>query len=285
MSVPTVREPRALRALALVVATLAALAGCRRNNGVPGVAEVSATPPAGAAAALRYNAKAQRWTWTFRSEHLGEARELVVPVGQLVEIDLRSIDVPHRMTVPGLGIDAEADGAHPSSLWLRVLRAGTYPGVCREECRRAPGFRPTIRALPPAEFDAARAAAQQPPPGQTVAQWGERLFRDNGCSACHSMDGAALAGPTLRGIWSTELRLTDGRTVRLEGEEGARFVRDSLVGTPRPSVVGYPRIMPTYAGMLRDVEVAALTAYIACGAADGCAQPACAGLQMCAPPR
>ena len=49
------------------------------------------------------------------------------------------------------------------------------------------------------------------------------------CAACHSLDGAPKVGPTLRGAWGTERRVTsDGaeRTARFDEAYLARALRD-----------------------------------------------------------
>ena len=42
---------------------------------------------------------------------------------------------------------------------------------------------------------------------------GKSLFASLGCSSCHSIDGSAGAGPTLKGVFGSQVKLTNGKTV------------------------------------------------------------------------
>jgi mono/diheme cytochrome c family protein len=95
-----------------------------------------------------------------------------------------------------------------------------------------------------------------------IAQ-GKTLFTSAGCSGCHSLNGTAGAGPTLKGLAGGESTLTNGQTVTADDAYLARSITD-----PDAQIVkGYgPGIMaPAVAGFdlaAKPVDVRALVAFV-----------------------
>jgi uncharacterized membrane protein len=86
---------------------------------------------------------------------------------------------------------------------------------------------------------------------------GERLFKANGCQACHLPSPATLA-PTLHGIFGKPVELADGSTVTVDEAYVARSILE-----PNAQVVkGFGPSMPPYGTMLSEEEVGHLIAYV-----------------------
>jgi len=90
-------------------------------------------------------------------------------------------------------------------------------------------------------------------------QWaaGKRLFQQRGCAGCHEADSTG-AGPTLDGLF--------GRPVQ-DPACGVAFVDESYLreGIENPSAtvaVGFPPLMPSFAGQLTEKELQALIEYL-----------------------
>lgn len=65
--------------------------------------------------------------------------------------------------------------------------------------------------------------------------------RELGCTSCHSVDGNRSEGPTWKGLWDSEVQLTDGSTVVADEEYFRRSIED-----PAAQVrVGFTPTMPT----------------------------------------
>lgn len=94
------------------------------------------------------------------------------------------------------------------------------------------------------------------PPVTGVAAEGQQLFRSNGCSGCHSVDGSDGAGPTLSGVAGSPVRLADGSTVTADDA----YLRESIVNPTAKRVDGFNISMPKRE--LTDAQVDALIAYI-----------------------
>ena len=84
---------------------------------------------------------------------------------------------------------------------------------------------------------------------------GAKLYASRGCLACHAQGRVA---PPLEGLFGRTVHLADGKT--LVADE--RYLRESILDADARVVAGYPRLMPSYRGQLREDELDALVAYI-----------------------
>jgi len=104
---------------------------------------------------------------------------------------------------------------------------------------------------PPPAIDAAIA-----PPEPAVD--GAALYVEKACNACHSIDGTAKIGSSMKGLWGTTITLTDGTEVVVDEP----FVRASILDPAAQLRAGFPPTMPSYRDVLTDAEVDALVGYI-----------------------
>lgn len=72
-------------------------------------------------------------------------------------------------------------------------------------------------------------------PEQALASRGGTLYNQLGCQACHSLQGAAGAGPALNNVYGTEVKLTDGTTVVADDA----YMRESILNPNAKIVEGY----------------------------------------------
>ncbi len=127
----------------------------------------------GAAGPIALAVEAFRWGWTFSypnegvtvSGVTGSTPEVVVPVGQPVQVTLTAADVEHAFYVPAFLFKRDAVPGRPSSFYLTVERPGYYGGQCAEFCGTYHSQMPfAVRAVPPAEFAAWVASQRSPQP-------------------------------------------------------------------------------------------------------------------------
>lgn len=72
---------------------------------------------------------------------------------------------------------------------------------------------------------------------EQLAQQGEPLFQQYGCAACHSVNGNAGVGPTLKGVAGHSVRLDDGKTVNASEE----YIRESILQPDAKTVNGFSK--------------------------------------------
>jgi len=75
-----------------------------------------------------------------------------------------------------------------------------------------------------------------------VAQRGQEISTEQGCIACHTVDGSLGVGPSWLGMMGRVETLDDGSTIVVDEE----YFRESIRYANRKMVAGYPKVMPSY---------------------------------------
>lgn len=145
-----------------------------------------------------------------------------------------------------------AGGLAVGAVVLGLVVAAYAIGYHRGKGHAGPsGAKPTTtQAAPttPTTTQAAPATTTAPTesPAQLVAR-GKVLFGSDGCSGCHSLSGAAGAGPTVKGLAGGTTTLTDGTTVTADDaylsrsitEPDAQIVKGYQPGIMSAAVAGF----------------------------------------------
>ena len=94
----------------------------------------------------------------------------------------------------------------------------------------------------------------------TSAGQGARIVQRSGCLACHSVDGttAGKTGPTLKGLYGSQVRLVGKPAVRADDA----YITRSIVEPAADVVQGHEPGMPSFKGVLSDAEIRSVVMYI-----------------------
>jgi mono/diheme cytochrome c family protein len=77
-------------------------------------------------------------------------------------------------------------------------------------------------------------------PGIVAKPGGEGLYTSLGCQGCHSIDGSASSGPTLKAIFNAMVPLTNGQSVKADEQ----YLLESILDADKQIVKGYqPGVM------------------------------------------
>lgn len=203
---------------------------------------VSATPQ------LKISVTGFQWQWQFQypSEGVtvvglpGQAPEMVVPVGETVQLDLQSRDVIHGFYVPAYRIKEDVVPGRENYLWFQPDTEGTFEVMCSSYCgERHSYMRANLRVMPGKEFRKWYGAKT----GRRAALGARGIMDDAGCLVCHSLDGSPAPGPTFKGLWGRrETVVTDGTERAVTVDEA--YVRKSIREPAADLVKGYRTIMP-----------------------------------------
>jgi cytochrome c oxidase subunit 2 len=88
--------------------------------------------------------------------------EIVVPLGQLVHVQVTSADVIHAFAMPSFGVKVDAVPGRLNDTWFTATRLGTYYGQCSELCGRDHAFMPiAIRVVSEEDYAAWLTEAKQ----------------------------------------------------------------------------------------------------------------------------
>lgn len=92
------------------------------------------------------------------------------------------------------------------------------------------------------------------------AELGALLYKRQGCVQCHAIDEnvQGKAGPSFKGTFGTEQRLTSGESVTID----ENYIRKSILEPLAQVRAGFQPVMPSYQGRLRENEIDALVAFI-----------------------
>jgi len=104
----------------------------------------------------------------------------------------------------------------------------------------------------------ARAAAIAAAADDEVSvELGERLYVQQGCQACHSLDGSPGVGPTLAGLYGSEVTFVDGTSTTADEE----YIYESIVDPGARITEGFDNVMPPYAH-LSESEIQSMVEFI-----------------------
>ncbi|MFC4728641.1 cytochrome c oxidase subunit II [Coralloluteibacterium thermophilus] len=166
---------------------------------------------AGEVPTLRIEVTGHQWWWEVRYPADAErgwaeavtANELWLPVGELAEITVRSVDVIHSFWIPQLGGKLDMIPGRDNTLRLMAEAPGEFRGQCAEFCGAQHALMSFVAtAAPMEEFEAWRRSREVGGPAAAVPA-GAAALGDAGCAACHQLPGGPApeeAGPDLRHV-------------------------------------------------------------------------------------
>lgn len=209
--------------------------------------------------AMEIQVTAKQWLWEFRYGNGRQAiNELRVPLGRPVKLVMTSADVIHSLYIPDFRVKEDVLPGRYTFLWLEPRKAGRYDIFCAEYCGTGHStMNAALIVLPREEFDRWYAGEAEEKVESPVHK-GEELVEQSGCLACHTLDGTGKVGPSLKGVFARKVVLTDGATVTAD----ENYLRESLLDPAAKVVKGFPPVMPTYKGTLKDEDIMAIIAYI-----------------------
>lgn len=210
--------------------------------------------------ALEIRVTGYKWGWNFEYPSLGikTSQEFFVPVDRSVKLIMSSQDVIHSFYLPNFRIKRDVLPSSYSRLWFQANRTGIFQAFCTEYCGDRHSFMlANLHVMSRDGFDQWVATRQAEDISSIpLPELGERLYKEQGCNQCHSIDGSDGIGPTWKGAWGTDRNLTDGQIVKIDDN----YIRESIVNPKAKIAVGYAPVMPVY--RLDDRELDGLIEYI-----------------------
>jgi cytochrome c oxidase subunit 2 len=155
---------------------------------------------------------------------------------------LSSADVTHGMQIIGTNVNLMAVPGAVNFARVKFDEAGDYLVVCNEYCgaqHHNMAGHIHVRVTPPA-----------PPP--VVANAAPDVLEKYGCTACHSLDGSPMPGPTFKSLYGSKRILANGTTVVADDA----YITESILKPDAKVVKGF-EAMPSI-----DVEPADLHAIV-----------------------
>jgi|SRR5579871_1741212 len=135
-----------------------------------------------------------QWWWEVHYSAMDavDANEIHLPTGREMLVAVESADVIHDFWAPQLSRKVDAVPGKRNFVWIRVDRAGVYPGACAEYCGQQHAWmRLRVIAQDPAAYETWLAHEAQPaaePQGGDAAL-GRMRFGQLTCANCHNIRG------------------------------------------------------------------------------------------------
>lgn len=212
-------------------------------------------PPANAETVF---VEAKQWMWKFAYADGRTANDvLTVPIGRPIKLVMTSRDVIHSFYVPSFRLKTDVLPGRTTTMWFEATALGTFPIWCAEYCGvNHSAMRGEVEVVPLDDY--ARRHAHPTTDADLVAL-GRATAEKRQCTACHTFDGQPHVGPTFFGLFGSERVFADGR----RGVADEAYLTRSMMDPTADVVRGFRPVMPTYQGVLSNVEVGALVAFIA----------------------
>jgi len=209
--------------------------------------------------AIEIRVRAKQWLWDFEYPNgMRENNVILFPVDTPIKLVMSSDDVIHSFYVPEFRLKKDVVPGLYSTLSFTPTVLGEAHVFCAEFCGTShSGMLATVKIVPRAEYEAYIKEGPKKPDDISEAQWGEKLFTQNGCAVCHARDGVTQSQcPNLKGIWNRDEKMTTNAMVHVD----ENYIQESIRKPQAKIVMGYTNVlMPTFA--LTDRQIDAIIAY------------------------
>ncbi len=221
---------------------------------------------------VRITGSQYRWSFAYPGADglLGTADDIVrvndfaVPVDSNVIFDLAAADMIHSFWVPSLRFKQDAVPGRIITRWFKAIKTGTYGIACAELCGVGHSdMKATLRVESREDFlrdlqsGVNSGGAEVRAPAGGAENRGAELLNQKGCTACHTLDGSKLVGPSYKGIFGRKTKLADGREIVVD----AAYLRRSIREPEVDQVAGFPAgLMPKLP--LSDEEIHEVVEYL-----------------------
>ena len=209
---------------------------------------------------VEINVLGKQWLWQYEYPNGKKAtNDMTVPVGAKVVLSMTSPDVIHSFYVPSFRLKQDVVPGKISKLWFEATETGSYQILCTEYCGTAHSkMLGKVHVVSPEAYQKFLNAKEGE--GMTLAERGKQIYQNIGCFACHSLDGAAVVGPTWKGIWGRKTKMKDGTEVVTD----ENYITESILNPQAKVVAGYEASspMPTYQGTLSPEDINAIIAFM-----------------------
>jgi cytochrome c oxidase subunit 2 len=196
--------------------------------------------------------------WMWRAQHPDgqrEINELHLPLNRRVKLTMTSEDVIHSYFIPAFRTKTDVVPGRYTTTWFTPTKTGVFHLFCAEYCgTQHSGMIGKITVLDSADY---QAWLKGVPRGVPPAEAGLKFFTSLACNNCH-FDRDGGRGPALANLFGTDVRLSDGSTVRMD----EAYIRESILKPSSKVVAGYTNDMPTFQGLVTEEQIAMIIAYI-----------------------
>ena len=216
--------------------------------------------------AIEVKVIAFQWGWRFQYPQGFTSNKLYLPVNQQVNLKMQSQDVIHSFWVPEFRISQDVVPGSVVDYRITPTLLGNFKVRCNEMCGTSHSYMEApVIVVNTADYKSwvdtqasAAKAAELASAGKPDATRGQTLYEESGCKACHSLDGAKGIGPTWKGLYQSQVKLSTGSSVLAD----QAYLLESIKLPQAKTVAGFSvNAMPSFS-YLTDGQVADLVEFI-----------------------
>jgi cytochrome c oxidase subunit II len=211
----------------------------------------------------------RQWAWSFKYPGGKRTTELVLAIDKPVKLELRSLDVIHGFFIPAFRIKQDVVPGKENYTWFVPTQLGSFDIECTVICGTShANMLGKAVVVPLADFEkwyfsdemdvvpGQLTASNSPTVGKTDPDLD--LLIKKACTACHSIDGSPMVGPTLKGIYGRRQIVIDSMNKEREVTVDDAYLVRAIKDPGAEIAKGWPPAMPeapmSEAELLRIVE-------------------------------
>ena len=198
------------------------------------------------------------WNWQFQYENGKKTDTLYVPIDRAVKLDLVALDVLHSLYIPAFRLKQDIVPGREQFMWFIAGREGDFDLFCTEYCGLSHSSMTTsVVVMAEDEFDKwyIDTTTVAPLISDKPGALGLRIVKQNGCLACHSLDGSKIVGPSWKGLYGTkETVLTKGKEREITVDSA--YVMNSIYNPNDDILKGFKKgLMLSYKNELKEDDI------------------------------
>jgi cytochrome c oxidase subunit 2 len=211
--------------------------------------------------AMQVKAIGKMWKWYFEYEGDKQSDTLYLPINKAVKIDLVSTDVLHGFFIPAFRVKEDVVPGKPNYTWFIPGELGEYDLLCSVYCGLNHSYMSAIVKIVPEEtyLEWLAALPVRKPDDDSK---GFKIIENNGCIACHSIDGTNMVGPTFKGLYGSTRNVITNKVKQTITADSV-YIATSIFDPNKDLVEGYPQgVMKSYKGLIKENEIKLINEYL-----------------------
>jgi cytochrome c oxidase subunit 2 len=213
--------------------------------------------------AMVVKVSARMWSWSFKYKNGKKSKELYVPIGKPVKLEMSSKDVIHSFYIPAFRVKEDVLPERTTYLWFEARKQGTFTVYCAEYCGELhSSMLSKVHVLSQKEFDNWYDLSKKEITNKKINNKppGLKLLEREGCLSCHSIDSSVLFGPSFKNIYMRKtIVISDNQEKEVIANDA--YIKDSILTPKKDIVKGYKPIMPSLKGHLSEEEIVEIINY------------------------
>jgi len=210
--------------------------------------------------AIEVKATGRMWSWSFEYDNGKVSPTLIVPTGKAVILNLFSPDVLHSLYIPAFRIKEDVVPGVNNKMWFEAYEEGEYDILCAEYCGERHSF--MLSKVEVVSEERYEEWYGEDLSGADPVDAGLQVLQANGCTACHSLNGTRLVGPSFKGLFGNkrDIILPDGSKKTITADD--EYIKRSLYEPNAEVVESYPKVMISYKESINDEQLKQIIAYL-----------------------